>query len=403
MTNKNLLHNTRGSTSPEGKFVPRSLRKKTPKAPLESFVSVRSQKQIPSSVLEFFKQDPRTGQAFSAEEKLLNAQVCMHEIDEGCRLLSRAEKPEDARFLGQFSHRLHLNQRLELLRQKLEDSAVTELSTERISQAHKARNDQCGAVQMRLGPHPALAVTQIGVGYKNRNEDAFLLMPQKKVMALADGMGGHVGGNIASGIAIDFFEYGVSQGMEIDEAIAFANQAILARSKSDEHLNGMRSMGCTFAAFQILGNVLKIAHVGDTKVLLLRGGAVYFETQDHTQGQQLLQEGLIDCLTAFELNHILNRCLGIDSMRAKRDVSVTGLEIKVGDRILIATDGLTDNFFDGQFKLDEIARFCREGSLLQCANSLMETCLSRMAKNGLPDGRSAKCDNVTLGLAEFQP
>src|SRR5262245_43219376 len=107
MANKNILHHTRGSTSLKGKFVPRSSAKKPSWSSVPSFISVRSKKQIPASVWEFFKQDPRTGQPLSAEEKLLYAQVCMHEIDEGCRLLTRAGKQDDARFLSHFSKRLH--------------------------------------------------------------------------------------------------------------------------------------------------------------------------------------------------------------------------------------------------------------------------------------------------------
>lgn len=401
MTNKNLFQNTRGKASSEGGLIFRGSRPKSPSAPARSFVSVRPPATLPEAALKYFKKDPRSGEAFSPDEKRLNAQVAMHELDEGCRLLHRAGRHQDAEFLARFSKRLHFNQRLELLRLRLEEISAPALGPEKVAHAHKVRNNQWGALQTSLGEHPAVAITQQGIGYKDRNEDAFLIMQQRKIAALADGMGGHVGGEIASGIAVDFFEYGVEQGMEIDEAIAFANRAILARTRIDERLGGMHPMGCTFAAARIEKNLLKIAHVGDTKALVFRKGKIHFQTQDHTQGQQLLSEGLVDVRTAFELNHILNRCLGMDVMRAQRDVSVTSLLLEPGDRILLATDGLTDNYFDTRFRLDELEKHCLGGGLLQCATSLMESCLARMNETRLPDGRPAKCDNITLALIEF--
>jgi Serine/threonine protein phosphatase len=401
MTNKNLFQNVRGKASASRGLIFQRRPSASSAAPSSSFISVRTQKQIPKAVLDFFRKDPRTGESFHAEDKLFHAQVAMHEIDEGCRLLSRAGRHEDARYLSRFAKRMHFSQRIELLRLRLDEAKVHELDAERVGNAHKLRNNQAGAVQLKLGAHPVAAITQAGIGYKNRNEDACLLMSAKRVIALADGMGGHVGGDIASGIAIDFFEHAVAQGEAIDEAIAFANRAILARTRADERLGGMHPMGCTFAAVQLQGKLLKIAHVGDTKVLLMRNHRIHFQTQDHTQGQQLLMEGLVDIPTAFELNHILNRCLGMDVMRVQRDVSVTSLMLEAGDRVLIATDGLTDNFFNSRFRLDELETAFNGGSVMQSATTLMENCLSRMNKAVLPDGRPAKCDNVTLAMMEF--
>jgi PPM family protein phosphatase len=407
MTNKSLLHHSRGSTSFESPFIHQytwskksSRSRKSTLPPIQPFISVRSEKQIPPSVLDFFKIDPRTHQPYTLEEKIFNSQVFMHEIDEGTRLLLRANKLEEAKILNDFSNKMHFANRLDLLRKLLEDPAVTSLPPEHIQRLHKARNNQWGAIKTQFGSNKAIAVTETGIGYKERNEDAYLVMEQSKVMAFADGMGGHVAGHIASCIAIDFFEYGVTKGMEIDNAIAFANEAILSRSKNDEKLGGMHPMGCTFAAVQLKNSLLKIAHVGDTKVMVLRNGGIHFETQDHTQGQQLLKEGFVDYKTAFELNHILNRCLGTDYIRAKRDVAVTSLLLKPGDRVLIATDGLTDNFFSEDFRLEDLAKLSSQGSLLQAANLLMDSCLSRMLASSLPDGRPAKSDNVSLGMLE---
>src|SRR5262249_34812213 len=277
----------------------------------------------------------------------------------------------EAKAVGNFSNSLHLTQRLELIRNLMRQPESEELPPERVRGQPKARNNQIGAYRCALGAHSALAVTEVGIDYKERNEDAFLMMPDRKVLALADGMGGHVAGHIASGIAVDFFE-GVHYGLELDDAVTFANEAILARSHSDPQLGGMHPMGCTFAAIELRHTLLKVAHVGDTKAMVGRQGKICFDSYDHTQGQELLREGLIDKATALELNHILNRCLGIDSMRPQRDVELSSLILSPGDRVLLATDGITDNFFDDDFSLRELGQLASTGSLTQAAELILE-------------------------------
>ncbi len=403
MPSKNLLPPSRGVTAPKRQFIPSTWKNKKARVPASSpGVSVRSEKEIPASVLDFFKLDPKTKRPFTLEEKLFYAQVFMHEIDEGCRLLARAGRAEEAKTIGNFSNKLHLFSRLELLRKVLEENDLAQLPPERVQHAHKARNNQWGALKTRLGTHPAVAVTACGVGYKDCNEDAYLVLSEHKILALADGMGGHVAGHLASCIAIDFFEREVSRGADLEDAITRANDAILLRSRSDPRLGGIYPMGCTFAAIQIKHSQLKIAHVGDTKVMVLRDGKIFLETQDHTQGQQLLREGLIDRHTAFELNHILNRCLGLDAMRAQRDVAVTTVVLKPGDRLVLATDGITDNFFDENFKLDELAKVASQGPLPQAADAIISDTENRMCKETLPDNRPSKRDNMSLAMAEYR-
>lgn len=326
----------------------------------------------------------------------------MHEIDEGLRLIARLGCRREAQSISNFSNSLHLTQRLELLRQILATVAAAELPPEKLHSVHKARNNQCGAIQSSLGRHPAVAVTDVGVEYKNRNEDGFLFMEAQKVLVLADGMGGHVAGDVASGIAIDFLEAGIRQGMELAEAIVFANDAILTRTQHDPGLRVMHPMGCTIAAIQLKHTTLRVAHVGDSKVMVIRRGKIIFESEDHTQGQELLREGLIDKHTAMELNHVLNRCLGLDSMRAERDVGFASPALTPGDRVLLATDGITDNFFRDNFSLEELAELAASGSLVHAAEVILDQSQHRMRLGTLPDGRPAKGDNLSLALMEFQ-
>lgn len=365
-------------------------------------VEVRAPKEVPKEVRNFFRVDPRTRAAYRPEESLFLSQVLLHEIDEGVRLLRRLGRHEEADTIENFDNSLHLSQRIELMRTQLNRPDLEDLEPEKIRGSHKARNNQIGAAKAMLGKHPAVAVTDAGVDYKPRNEDGFILLADQKVMGLTDGMGGHVSGHIAAGLAIDFFEAGIQCAMELEEALTYANEAILARAHSDPRLSGMHPMGCTFAAIQIKHTRLKTAHVGDTKVMVLRRGAISFQTLDHTQGQELLREGLVDPSTALELNHVLNRCIGLDRMHPQRDVSMSQVELQAGDRVLLATDGVTDNFFDSNFSLNELADLASSGNLTQAAERTVDECHRRMRSKKLPNGRGAKCDNLSLALLEFR-
>lgn len=381
------------------------VRRNRPKGPRRqgaAVVSVRSAHDVPKQVKEFFRLDPRTRGAYRPEESLFLSQVLLHEIDEGVRLLRRLGRRQEAEAISNFSNSLHLSQRLELMRTLLHRPDLEDLEPERIRGSHKARNNQVGAAKASLGRHAAVAVTDAGIDYKPRNEDGFLMMAEQKVLGLTDGMGGHVSGHIAAGIAIDFFEAGMSRSMELEEAMTYANEAILARAHSDPRLAGMHPMGCTFAAVQVKHTQLKTAHVGDTKILVLREGAIVFQTLDHTQGQELLREGLVDPSTALELNHVLNRCIGLDRMHPQRDVSLSQVELEPGDRVLLATDGITDNFFDRNFSLNELAELACSGSLTQAAERTVDECHHRMRAKKLPNGRPAKCDNLSLAMLEFR-
>jgi len=365
-------------------------------------VSVRPPSAVPKQVKEFFRIDPRTRVPYRPEESLFFAQVLLHEIDEGARLLRRLGFRRDSQAISDFDNALSLNQRLELMRTLLSRPDLDEIGPERVRGSHKARNNQIGAAKYTLGRHAAVAVTDAGIDYKPRNEDGFLMMPDQKVLGLSDGMGGHVAGHIAAGIAIDFFEAGIRRSMELEEALTYANEAIRARVHNDPRLNGMHPMGCTFAAVQIKHTRLKTAHVGDTKVMVLRNAKIVFQTLDHTQGQELLREGLVDPSTALELNHVLNRCIGLDRMHPQRDVSMAQVELEPGDRVLLATDGVTDNFFDSNFSLNELAELASSGNLAHAAERTIDECHTRMRNKRLPNGRAAKCDNLSLAMLEFR-
>ena len=122
------------------------------------------------------------------------------------------------------------------------------------------------------------------------NEDAFYLPREgERFCAVADGMGGHNAGEVASAMAVDVFSESMrgcrlSGGMAMHQAVDRANAAIFARSKESDQCSGM---GTTFTALSLCGNDVHIAHVGDSRAYLMRNGAIMRLTMDHTLVEEL--------------------------------------------------------------------------------------------------------------------
>jgi protein phosphatase len=175
---------------------------------------------------------------------------------------------------------------------------------------------------------------------RERNEDAYLV--QEPLYAVADGMGGHRGGDVASSMTVEALE---SVELPSDDPLASlveeikkANVEVLRRGESDKELRGM---GTTVTAFLTDDDRAYVAHVGDSRAYLLRDGSLQRLTRDHTLVERMVEEGR---LQADEARHhpqrsILTRALGVD-----QDVQVDDLTLdplQAGDRILLCSDGLS--------------------------------------------------------------
>lgn len=175
---------------------------------------------------------------------------------------------------------------------------------------------------------------------RKRNEDSYLL--EAPIYAVADGMGGHIAGDVASSTAVSVISEGIAadrprDGHALAELVTRANEAIWGKAQSDQSLRGM---GTTCTLMMIDGDVAHIAHVGDSRAYLLRDGSLRQLTEDHTLVERMVREGRLSAEQAA--NHpqrnIITRTLGVDS-----NVQVDVLEepLAEGDRILITSDGLT--------------------------------------------------------------
>lgn len=194
----------------------------------------------------------------------------------------------------------------------------------------------------------AAALTDVG-RVRSGNEDAFRLDPLRGVFLVADGMGGHAAGEVASALAADSVAAALAEGVEagapdaawegIMEA-AFDAAHRLVRQHCREHPQ-THGMGTTVTAC-VLGarGTLHVAHVGDSRLYRLREGRLQQLTRDHTWVEREIAAGRLPPTARVDhpLSHILTRVLSDDTPPAPDFLQ---LEARAGDLLLLTTDGLT--------------------------------------------------------------
>jgi serine/threonine protein phosphatase PrpC len=188
------------------------------------------------------------------------------------------------------------------------------------------------------------SATDIG-RVRERNEDSILVDPPLYVVA--DGMGGHRGGQVASQVALETLESLSTEGRgSLAEHVRKANRAVWDRSEEDEQLSGM---GTTLTAARIEGASALIAHVGDSRAYMLRDGVLRQLTTDHTLVARMVKSGEITEAEADVHPHknVLTRALGTDE---EVDVDEDSVALTDGDRLLLCSDGLTGMVTEDQIQ-----------------------------------------------------
>lgn len=194
--------------------------------------------------------------------------------------------------------------------------------------------------------------THVGV-VRSGNEDNFLLDFQHGVFIVADGMGGHAAGEVASEMAVEIIakELGNIRTLADDAvndrmrtAIRSANQAIFERTLAEADKRGM---GTTTTVLVLFARRYLIGQVGDSRAYLLRGGQLLQLTKDHSYVQEQVDAGLLtaDQARTHPYSNVITRCVG-----ANEDVipDVYFGTVETGDVILLASDGLTGMLEDEQ-------------------------------------------------------
>jgi protein phosphatase len=234
---------------------------------------------------------------------------------------------------------------------------------------------------------------------RDLNEDSVnLLKPHdpeelrdKGILAVvADGMGGHAAGEIASRIAVEtisrrYYEINASTQEALEQAFQEANARVFETSRQR---GDMKGMGTTCTALVLKGEQAYCAHVGDSRIYIIRNGSIQQLSEDHSMVMQLFKQGLIDSDEAR--NHpdknVLSRALGT---HPQLEVSSwdNAVRVQVGDRFILCSDGLYDVVTDDE--IQEIASAFEP----HVAN---EKLIKLARQRGGPD-------NISVGLLSLEP
>lgn len=243
------------------------------------------------------------------------------------------------------------------------------------------------------------------VGKKRRkNEDNFVVDQELGLFIVADGMGGHAAGEVASKMAVDVIIDYIKRTLTTDEpyltgfnsrysragnrlnsAVILANQLISETSTSRDDWQGM---GTTLVAAWLPDrnkNLLSIANIGDSRTYLLRDGKLEQLTSDHSVVEEQVRSGLITREEAEKssIKNMITKALGF---RERVDADIIETEVGPGDKLLLCSDGLNGMLSDKQIR-----------SILKLTGSLEKTCQQMISAANAKGGK----DNITVIIASF--
>lgn len=200
---------------------------------------------------------------------------------------------------------------------------------------------------------------------RTNNEDSFLADDAIGLYVVADGMGGHAGGEVASRIAVDVVTAAVRGGLAIANglvttgglirlaraAVETAGEMVFARASDSSRLRGM---GTTLTVLLVQGEWGVLSHVGDSRLYLLRDGVAKQMTRDHTVVQGLVEGGILTAEDARKtpFGHALARCVGLE---ATVQPDVVPISLRPGDRLMLCSDGLSDHLSAASDLIDKLS------------------------------------------------
>lgn len=231
--------------------------------------------------------------------------------------------------------------------------------------------------------YSSFGITDVGLK-RTHNEDNFFRSDEIGLYLVADGMGGHAAGEVASGAAIESiasfakrhaedegltWPFGFDQRLTPEanaliSGVRMANQTLFTMQHDRAELNGM---GTTVATLRITNDQATIAHVGDSRVYRLRGETFELLTSDHSWVNEQLQKNIITAEEArnHRYKNVITRALG---NRLDLEIDVRLETVEEGDLYLLCSDGLSGMVDDEQLRATLIAS---EGDLRALANKLI--------------------------------
>lgn len=253
---------------------------------------------------------------------------------------------------------------------------------------------------MKIAYH---AVSDVGRKRKG-NEDSLFVNPEHHLFVVADGMGGHAAGEIASKVAVEAINeficmtagdeeitwpFGLDDSMSYDgnrlkTAVRYANNKVLDTTRESAEYEGMAT---TVVGVLVDGATANLAHVGDSRIYLYRQGTLGQLTSDHSWVNEQIKSGILsaDQARTHPLRNVVTRALG---GRADLDVEMQVHQAEAGDVLLLCSDGLTTMVPD-----PEIARVLSENEhdVEAAAQALVNEANARGGE-----------DNITVLLLRFQ-
>lgn len=207
------------------------------------------------------------------------------------------------------------------------------------------------------------------IGSKHdKNQDNFLITTVNGIdlFVVADGMGGHAAGDVASSLAITLLEEKINEFSEqaINNALLDVNRKILEKSESKEEYKGM---GTTLALCAAFNRELFISHIGDSRVYIDKGDGSVFITKDHSIVQQMVDRGEISHseAKAHKMKNVITRALGVeDSPKVETEIT----DLTDDTVIVICSDGVSNVMDD-----NEIMNIAKENPPKKGAEILCKT------------------------------
>jgi serine/threonine protein phosphatase PrpC len=242
-------------------------------------------------------------------------------------------------------------------------------------------------MQLTLGIFDTGAMTHVGK-VRQRNEDRFLSMPASGLWAVADGMGGHEDGEYASQTIVDALGE-IQPAASAADLLARCEQQIVeanARLRDVSRERGGAVLGATIAVLLTFDRHYACVWSGDSRIYVVRGGAITQLSRDHTEVQQLLAQGMITPQEAetWPGKNVVTRAIGVFD---QPELELASGPLEAGDAFVICSDGLTQHVKD-----EEILRYVSSSVVQEACDSLIDLTLERGA-----------VDNVTVVIVRYEP
>lgn len=211
----------------------------------------------------------------------------------------------------------------------------------------------------RTGQWEGTGATHTGL-VRPTNQDAFLVANDLGLWIIADGMGGHAGGDVASRITIEAIHgyvaerAGRTSASKTDEipsllrsAVRYANEAVLSHAKTNPEFTGMGTTVVLFFLPAPSSPLAWVAHAGDSRAYLIRDQQIFALTRDHTVLEEYIQQGRLpeSTLDTHPLGHKLTRGVGVNSI-IETDSST--VKVQLEDEFILCSDGLNKMLNDEQ-------------------------------------------------------